>query len=86
MKAENLKSRIIRRALTLSIPKQRIVYSYVHTLLFYRKLRGEGLKDLPMDRPAPGKIVEVMSGMLDQATIRELICILKFTSSVRKNM
>lgn len=84
MKKEILKKRIARRMEKMSVPKQRVVYSYAHTLLFYRKLRGDGVKNLPMDRPAPGQIVKVLDGMLDEATVRELVCVLKFTGTVRR--
>lgn len=84
MKKEILKRRIIKRLSGMKIPQQRIVYSYAHSLLFYRKLRGEDLANIPMDRPAPGQIIKVLDGMLEEATIRELVCVLKFTGSVRR--
>jgi hypothetical protein len=84
MSKKLLKRMIERRMSSLRIHKQRVVYAYAHTLLFYRRLREGDLHGFPMDRPAPGKIVPTLMQILDGATARELVCVLKFTRKARK--
>lgn len=84
MSKEIIKARIIKRMEAMTVPQRRIVYTYSTNMIRISR-RRLGIDDIPTDRPAPGQIVKLLSGILDKATARELFCILKFSRDVERH-